>query len=52
MNKTATSREIEDLYGLSFDVPASVFQLFDAARIRKLVRLLNGVKENADRNRA
>ena len=40
------------MYGPPFDGPASAFQLFDAARIRKLVRLLNGVKENADRNRA
>ena len=35
-----------------FDAPANLFQLFSGSRLEELLRLINGVKENAGKHMA
>ena len=41
-------REVDDLTRPPFDVPANLFQLFSGAKLTELLRLINGLKENAE----
>ena len=45
-------REVEDLIKPPFDAPANLFQLFSGSRLEELLRLINGVKENAGKHMA
>lgn len=45
-------REVDDLIKPPFDSPANLFQLFSGARLTELLKLINGVKENAERHMA
>ena len=45
-------RATEDLIKPPFDRPANILQLFDEPRRRELLRLINGIRENAERHRA
>ena len=45
-------REVEGLIRPPFDAPANLFRLFRSSRLTELLRLNNGVKENAGKHMA
>jgi len=52
IEKNGYIKETEDLIKPPFDTPANLFQLFSGEKLSRLLTLINGVKDNAERHMA